>query len=130
MEFANQETPGHGRNRAMRRVLFVLAVVGIPVAVLLLFQRTIRTIRCGFGATYAEGTIVALPPAVIAETNPHSALPDYRPGRTLVIKLDTENGREIPAEPEQGPSSRRIGERVQVCYDPQHAEHVHIIDPR
>jgi len=130
MAFANQESPRWGHKRAMRRVLFVLTVIGIPVALLLLFQRTVRAVRCGFGAAYAEGTIVALPPAVIAEPNPHSALPDYRPGRTPVIKLDTENGREILTEPEQGPSRWRIGERVQVCYDPKHPEHVHIVDPR
>jgi len=123
---SGNESLAQSRRHVIRNILWALA--GVGAVVLFLCLHGMRTIKCGLGATYAEGTIVALPFAVVPETNPHSTQPDYRPGRTPIIRLDGGNGKEIPADPQQGPSSRGIGERVEVCYDPQHPEQVHILN--
>jgi len=127
MQPATQKVPGAGRVWPIRKRLVLLGLGAVAVIVLLVWRSPKRIAACGFGATYAEGTIVSLPPTVMTVPNPHSALPDYKQGHTPVVRLDSENGRETRADVEDAHLERQIGDRVQVCYDPKQPGIVHIV---
>ncbi len=130
MAIAGRSTLVNRLKSPIWRLLGLLAASAMLIIVFLSARSTMRIARCGFSAAYAEGTIVALPETTIQQPNPHSTVPDYHLGRTPIIKLDIERSREVPADPEFAPSTRSIGDRVQVCYDQQHPGHVRILKPR